>query len=218
MSVSPRSNSAPQIAVVDYDIGNLHSVCKGLEFAGAAPIVTDDPQVMAQADGLLLPGVGAFDPAIRHLRDRDLIEPLRAIAASGKPFLGICLGMQIMVDGSDEGEEPGLGIIPGWVRQFRSEPEIRIPQMGWNTLELTQSDCPLWQQLPREPWMYFVHSYYVEPVDGAVNAAIVTHGSQSVSAALCQGSVMATQFHPEKSSRDGLAVLANFVGYVAARG
>ncbi len=207
----------PRIAVVDYDIGNLHSVCKGLEFAGAEPIVTDDPLVMAQADGLLLPGVGAFDPAIRHLRDRQLIEPLQAIAASGKPFLGICLGMQIMVDGSDEGEEPGLGIIPGWVRLFRSEPDIRVPQMGWNTLELTQSDCPLWQQLPTEPWMYFVHSYYVEPADVGVNAAIVTHGSQRVSAALRSGSVMATQFHPEKSSRDGLAVLANFVGYVAAR-
>jgi imidazole glycerol-phosphate synthase subunit HisH len=215
MSVPPRQ--PPTIAVVDYDIGNLHSACKGLEFAGAIPIVTDDPQVMAQADGLLLPGVGAFDPAIRHLRDRDLIEPLRAIAASGKPFLGICLGMQIMVDGSDEGEEPGLGIIPGRVRLFRSEPEIRVPQMGWNTLELTQADCPLWQQLPAQPWMYFVHSYYVEPIDGAVNAAIVTHGSQRVSAALRQGSVMATQFHPEKSSRDGLAVLANFVDYVAAR-
>lgn len=215
--MSAAAPSPIRIAVVDYDIGNLHSACKGLEFAGAEPIITDNPTVMAEADGVVLPGVGAFDPAICHLRDRNLIEPLRAIAASGKPFLGICLGMQIMVDGSDEGKEPGLGIIPGWVHQFRPEPEIRIPQMGWNTLELTQPDCPLWQQLPAEPWMYFVHSYYVEPTDPTVTAAIVRHGSQRVSAALCQNSVMATQFHPEKSSREGLAVLANFVDYVASR-
>ncbi len=205
----------PTIAVVDYDMGNLHSACKGLEMAGAQTQITDDPAVLAQADGVVLPGVGAFDPAIQHLRDRQLIEPLRHIARMGKPFLGICLGMQILFDGSEEGKEPGLGIVPGWVRRFRSEPGLTIPHMGWNPLTLTQPDCALWGALPAEPWMYFVHSFYVEPKDGAVNAATVTHGSQTVTAAIAQQNLMATQFHPEKSSQAGLQILANFVAIAA---
>ena len=202
------------IAVVDYDMGNLHSACKGLEKAGATPQVTDSVKVMEQADAVVLPGVGSFDPAIQHLRSRDLIYPIQDIIASGKPFLGICLGLQILLDGSEEGHEPGLGIIPGMVRRFRPEPRLTIPHMGWNQLQLTQIDLALWQQLPADPWMYFVHSFYAAPLDSAMNAATITHGSQTVTAAIAHQNLMATQFHPEKSSDAGLQVLSNFVAFV----
>lgn len=205
------------IAVVDYDMGNLHSACKGLENAGATPRVTDSVAEMEQADAVVLPGVGAFDPAMQHLRSRDLVQPLKDIIASGKPFLGICLGLQILFEGSEEGQEPGLGVVPGLVRRFRPEPEITIPHMGWNQLTLTQPSLPLWNKLPAAPWVYFVHSYYADPADPSVNAATITHGTQTVTAAIAQNNLMATQFHPEKSSANGLQLLANFVELVQAR-
>jgi imidazole glycerol-phosphate synthase subunit HisH len=203
------------IAVVDYDMGNLHSACKGLQNAGAITKITDSYADMMAADAVVLPGVGAFDPAIQHLRSRDLIQPLRDIIASGKPFLGICLGLQILLEGSEEGRESGLGVVPGVVRRFRPEPQLTIPHMGWNRLQLSQPDLPLWQNLPSNPWMYFVHSFYAAPTDAKVNAATITHGSQTVTAAIHtthnNTCLMATQFHPEKSSQDGLQILANFV-------
>ncbi len=205
------------IAVVDYDMGNLHSVCKGLEQAGGKPIVTDDPAEIEKADAVVLPGVGAFDPAIQHLRSRGLGAPIQEAIAAGKPFLGICLGLQILFDGSEEGQEPGLGIIPGMVRRFRSEPGLTIPHMGWNQLQLTQPNVPLWEKLAEHPWVYFVHSYYVDPEDPRVCAAMVTHGSQSVTAAIARGNLTAVQFHPEKSSQAGLQMLANFVHQVEAK-
>ncbi|MEQ9233907.1 imidazole glycerol phosphate synthase subunit HisH [Coleofasciculus sp. E2-BRE-01] len=201
----------PIIAVVDYDMGNLHSACKGLENAGATTKITDVSAEIEQADAVVLPGVGSFDPAVQHLRSRGLEEPIKRVIASGKPFLGICLGLQILFEGSEEGKEPGLGIIPGKVRRFQPEPDIRIPHMGWNHLEFTQPDCPLWMQLSENPQVYFVHSYYVEPVDPTIRAATVTHGSQQVTAAIARDNMMAVQFHPEKSSTAGLQILSNFV-------
>jgi glutamine amidotransferase len=202
------------IAVIDYDMGNLHSACKGLEKAGATPKVTDSPKDIERADALVLPGVGAFDPAVQHLRSRHLEEPIKAAIASGKPFLGICLGLQILFDGSEEGTEPGLGIIGGMVRRFRSEPGLTIPHMGWNRLQLTQPNHPVWQGLPENPYVYFVHSYYVDPIDPNVRAAMVTHGSQTVTAAIARDNLVAVQFHPEKSSDNGLKILSNFVAQV----
>ncbi len=202
------------IAVVDYDMGNLHSVCKGLENAGATPKITDSPAEILAADAVLLPGVGSFDPAMQHLRSRDLELPVKDAIASGKPFLGICLGLQILFDGSEEGKEPGLGVIPGMVRRFKSEPGLTIPHMGWNQLELTQPNLPLWGNLPQNPWVYFVHSYYVDPIDPTVKAATVTHGSQNVTAAIGKNNLMAVQFHPEKSSAAGLKMLENFVEFL----
>jgi imidazole glycerol-phosphate synthase subunit HisH len=155
----------PVIAVIDYDMGNLHSACKGLENAGATPQITDSAAVIAQADAVVLPGVGSFDPAMQHLRARHLEDPIKAAIASGKPFLGICLGLQILFDASAEGTEPGLGIIPGTVKRFQPEPDITIPHMGWNQLDLIQRQIPLWENLPDRPWLYFVHSYYVDPLD-----------------------------------------------------
>ncbi|MEM7716379.1 MAG: imidazole glycerol phosphate synthase subunit HisH [Cyanobacteria bacterium P01_A01_bin.68] len=202
------------IAVIDYDMGNLHSVCKALEKAGATPKVTSSPKDLEKAMAIVLPGVGAFDPAMQSLRARGLIEPIKSIIYSGKPFLGICLGMQILFESSEEGVENGLGIIPGKVRRFRPSQEIRIPHMGWNQLEITQARSLLWEHLPPQPWVYFVHSFYVDPVEKKVNAATVTHGSQTVTAAVAYDNVTAVQFHPEKSSNVGLQILSNFVSQV----
>ncbi len=205
------------IAVVDYDMGNLHSVCKGLEKAGATPKVTDSAKELERADAIVLPGVGAFDPAVQHLRSRNLEAPIKTAITSGKPFLGICLGLQILFESSEEGCEPGLGIIKGKVRRFRPEPGITIPHMGWNQLELTQPKCLLWEYLAPQPWVYFVHSYYVDPADLEVRAANVTHGNQTVTAAIAYENLMAVQFHPEKSSNIGLQILSNFVAQVRDR-
>jgi imidazole glycerol-phosphate synthase subunit HisH len=202
------------IAVIDYDMGNLHSACKGLEQAGATPCVTDHFKDLEQADAVVLPGVGAFDPAMQHIRSRDLVQPIRDIIASGKPFLGICLGLQILFEGSEEGTEDGIGAVSGIVRRFRPEPGLTIPHMGWNQLQLTQPENPLWQQLPSTAWAYFVHSFYADPIDSTINVAVVTHGSQTVTAAITRGNLMATQFHPEKSSTAGLQILSNFVNCV----
>lgn len=204
----------PIIAVVDYDMGNLHSACKGLEKAGATTIVTDSPADIERADAVVLPGVGSFDPAMQHLRSRKLEAPIKQAINSGKPFLGICLGLQILFDSSEEGTEPGLGIISGTVRRFCPEPDITIPHMGWNELELTQPNSLLWQNLAPKSLVYFVHSYYVDPVDPNIRAATVTHGSQTVTAAVARDNLMAVQFHPEKSSTTGLQILSNFVAQV----
>ena len=204
----------PVIAVVDYEMGNLHSVCKGLEKAGATPNVTYSPKELEQADAIVLPGVGAFDPAVQHLRSRGLEQPIKEAIASGKPFLGICLGLQILFESSAEGTQPGLGIVKGKVRRFRSEPDITIPHMGWNQLEVTQPKSILWEHLPSDPWVYFVHSYYVDPIDPLIRAATVTHGTQTVTAAIAHENLMAVQFHPEKSSNIGLQILSNFVAQV----
>ncbi|UKO99757.1 imidazole glycerol phosphate synthase subunit HisH [Nostoc sp. UHCC 0870] len=204
----------PVIAVVDYDMGNLHSVCKGLEKAGATPKITHSPKELAQADAVVLPGVGAFDPAMQHIRERDLEQPIKDTIASGKPFLGICLGLQILFESSAEGTQPGLGIVKGKVRRFVHEPGITIPHMGWNQLQLTQPKSILWEHLPHDPWVYFVHSYYVDPIEAQIRAATVTHGTQTITAAIAHENLMAVQFHPEKSSNIGLQILSNFVSQV----
>lgn len=199
------------IAVIDYEMGNLHSACKGLEKAGAIPKITNSPLDIANADGVVLPGVGSFDPAMQHLKERDLVEPIKQAIKSGKPFLGICLGLQILFEASEEGKEEGLGIIKGKVKRFQSEPNLTIPHMGWNTLDFSQNNHSLWKNLPLSPYLYFVHSYYVDPIDFSVISGQVTHGSQKVTAAIAKDNLMAVQFHPEKSSDYGLQILTNFV-------
>jgi imidazole glycerol-phosphate synthase subunit HisH len=202
------------VAVIDYDMGNLHSACKGLEKAGAVPKITYSPEEILAADAVVLPGVGAFDPAMQHIRARNLEPVIKEAIASTKPFLGICVGLQLLFDGSEEGNEKGLGVIPGMVRRFKSEANIAIPQMGWNQLELIQNKLSLWDSLPADPYLYFVHSFYVDPVDKSINAAMVTHGTQTVSAAIANDNLMAVQFHPEKSSDNGLQILSNFITLV----
>lgn len=206
-----------KIAVIDYDAGNLHSACKAIEKAGAIPHVTDSAQELAQADGVVLPGVGAWDPTLRGIRERHLEAPIKQVIASGTPFLGICMGLQALFESGEEGQDPGLGIVPGVVRRFRPEPGITIPNMGWHQLQFAQKDCDLWQQLPEQPWLYFVHSYYVDPVDTQVRSGLITHGSQTVTVAIAQDNLMGVQFHPEKSAESGLQILANFVQIVTNR-
>lgn len=202
------------IAVIDYDMGNLHSACKGLEQAGVTPQITDQAEDILAADGVVLPGVGSFDPAVKHLRSRQLVEPIRQVIASGKPFLGICVGLQVLFEASEEGVEPGLGIFSGTIRKFRPEPGLTIPHMGWNQLQLRSHPSPLWDGIRDGDWVYFVHSYYAEPTDPSQISATVTHGSQQVTAAVSRDNLMAVQFHPEKSSTIGLKLLANFVQMV----
>lgn len=206
--------SAPAIAILDYDMGNLHSVSKALDVVGARPLVSDRPSEIFAADAVVLPGVGAFDPAMTHLHERELVPVIQQVIQQGMPFLGICLGLQVLFEWSEEGTKPGLGIFAGKVKRFQSEPGLTIPHMGWNQLTLTQSTCPLWQDLPPTPWVYFVHSYFVAPDDPEIVAATVRHGQQTVTAAIARNNVFACQFHPEKSAKIGLQLLRNFVSLV----
>jgi glutamine amidotransferase len=199
------------IAVIDYDMGNLHSVCKGLEISGARAVVTNNPTQILQAQAVVLPGVGSFDPAMEKLNSLGLVQVIKEVVAGDKPLLGICLGLQLLFESSQEGKKPGLGLLAGEVRRFQSQPGLTIPHMGWNQLELTQPEHPLWQNIEDPSYVYFVHSYYVAPSNLEVNAAMVTHGEQRVCAAIAQDNLMAVQFHPEKSSKTGLKILSNFV-------
>ncbi|MFN3926070.1 MAG: imidazole glycerol phosphate synthase subunit HisH [Pseudanabaenaceae cyanobacterium] len=201
----------PTIAVIDYDCGNLHSVCKGIEAVGGRAIITHERRQILTADGIVLPGVGAFDPAVHKLRQAGLDMVIKEAIAQGQPLLGICLGLQVLFESSAEGQTAGLGIVAGRVERLRTEPDVAIPHMGWNQLAFTQVNCPLWQGLASGAWVYFVHSYYGQPRDPAVVSAVTTYGSQTVPVAIAKNKVMAVQFHPEKSGQNGLQILANFI-------
>lgn len=202
------------IGIIDYGMGNLHSVQKGFEMVGADVAIVSDAAGIAAADKVVLPGVGAFRDAISTLRDKGLVEPIQQAVDDGKWFLGICLGLQLLFDVSyEDGEYAGLGIIPGKVVKFDfagrpDEKELKIPHMGWNALQFKQ-DIPLYRDIDAGSYVYFVHSYYVAPNDTAVAATTTEHGVAFVSS-IARDNVMATQFHPEKSQRVGLTMLKNF--------
>jgi len=200
------SLGSPRLAVLDYGIGNLRSAQKALEHVGASATLTADPSVIEAADAVVLPGVGAFGRCREALAETGLDRVALDAVASGRPFLGICIGMQLLYDESEEspGVE-GLGVLPGVVRRLPAE--VKHPQMQWNRLDIT-GNSPLFDGLGERPWMYFVHSFAAEATDDVI--ATVDYGGP-VTAAAQRGSVMATQFHPEKSGRGGLAVLENFV-------
>ena len=199
----------PLIAVLDYGIGNLHSAQKALEHEGADARLTADPEVIAEADGVVLPGVGAFGACMDALRSADLDEPARAAASSGRPFLGICVGMQMLFTKSEENPDAaGLDLIPGTVTWIPPGP--KIPQMQWNRLDLIHRDDPMLAGLGDDAFVYFVHSLHGVPDDPAVVAATVEYGT-TINAAFRRDNVFAVQFHPEKSSRPGLRLLRNFV-------
>ncbi len=205
--------STPRIAVVDYGIGNLRSAEKALQHLGADAALTSAPEDVAAADAVVLPGVGAFGACMRALRDSGLEAVTRDAAAGGRPFLGICIGMQMLFEGSDETPEvPGLGVVGGRVTLLPHTE--RLPQIGWNTLDITPSSR-LCAQLPDPAWLYFVHSYAPDPNDDGVVAAWCVYGRR-FAAAIEAGSVWATQFHPEKSGAVGLRLLSNFVEAAAA--
>ncbi len=203
--------SAPLVAVLDYGIGNLRSAEKALEHCGADARLTADHDLIAAADAVVLPGVGAFGACMDALRAADLEGAALAAAASGRPFLGICVGMQMLFDGSEENPSArGLGVIAGTVRWLPAV--LPRPQMQWNQLTVApqHADDPMFDGIGDLPWMYFVHSLHGVPTDPGVVAATCEY-DVTVNAAFRQGNVFAAQFHPEKSGHDGLALLANFV-------
>ena len=201
------------IAIVDYGMGNLRSAQKGLEKAGYEALITDDSKAIAEARGVVLPGVGAFKDCYDGLRDHGLVDPILEAAHSGRPFLGICVGMQLMFESSEEGEGvAGLGIFKGRVVRFPDgrATGLKVPHMGWNRLSLRQNAaCPLLKGFSPEPCVYFVHSYYPVPEDPDIVLAEAEHGVRF--AAMCgRDNVYAVQFHPEKSQHEGIGLLRAF--------
>jgi len=195
------------IAVLDYGIGNLRSAEKALQHVGVDAALTTDPAVARRAAGVVLPGVGAFGRCMEQLRESGLEPVVHEAVESGKPFLGICVGMQMLFDSSEEAPGcKGLGIFPGEVRRLVTTE--RLPHMGWNTLTIRHGSI-LFEGIDDGSWLYFVHSYAPVPADGALVAATTDYGGEVV-AAVEQGHVWATQFHPEKSAAKGLRLLKNF--------
>ncbi len=197
------------IVIVNYGMGNLRSVQKALERCGTAAAISDKPDEVAAADRLILPGVGAFRDAIERLHSAALVEPVLEHIRAGKPFLGICLGLQLLFTKSyEDGEHTGLNVLQGEVVRFDVPPGFKVPHMGWNAVRLVRPD-PLWQGLPNPCHMYFVHSYFVRPVDPKVVVGEADYPTP-FAAAVRQENVFAVQFHPEKSQKHGLALLHNF--------
>ena len=206
-------SNRPLIAVLDYGIGNLHSAHKAIEHRGADARLTADAGLIADADGVVLPGVGAFGACMAALRAAGLEQPALDAVASGRPFLGICVGMQMLFSRSEEavGAE-GLGVIPGTIRWI--PPDVKRPQMQWNQLVIRHHDDPMFAGIGQPAWMYFLHSLHGVPDDPSTVAATCEYGT-TLNAAFRKDNVFAVQFHPEKSSHSGLALLGNFVRITA---
>lgn len=200
------------IAIVDYGMANLRSVQKAFEQVGHSAEITADPNRVREAAKVVLPGVGAFRDAIARIRETNLATALIDHINAGRLFLGICLGFQMLFTRDyEDGVHAGLGLFRGDVIRFPAVPGLKVPHMGWNTLKLTQPNCPLFAGLPTDPAVYFVHSYYPVPEDKGVTAATADY-PEPFTAAIWRDNVFATQFHPEKSQRIGLQMLKNFAG------
>jgi glutamine amidotransferase len=197
------------IAIIDYGMGNLRSVQKGFEKVGHQALVTSDPAEVRKAEKIVLPGVGAFEDAIAELKRKELVRPVLEAIDAGKPFLGICLGLQLLFEKSYEnGVHEGLGVLKGDVVRFELPEEFSIPHMGWNQLQIRRP-APVLSGLAEGTYVYFVHSYYVVPKDAEVIATETDYGGPFCSS-IWRGNVFATQFHPEKSQEEGLKMLRNF--------
>ncbi|PKM83315.1 MAG: imidazole glycerol phosphate synthase subunit HisH [Firmicutes bacterium HGW-Firmicutes-14] len=195
------------IAIINYGMGNLRSVQKGFERVGFEARVTEDPEEVRMADKVVLPGVGAFGDAVKNLAEAGMLEVIDETVKSGKPFLGICLGLQLMFETSEEGGfHRGLGIFPGHVRLL--PPGLKVPHMGWNQIEV-QKEVPILKDIPDESSFYFVHSFYVDPAEPDIITTLTEYGIRFTSIA-SSGNVFGIQFHPEKSSSLGLRILKNF--------
>jgi glutamine amidotransferase len=207
---------AARIAIINTRAANLHSVQKALEKVGASAEITSDPAVISNAAGVVLPGVGASDAVMRAINTQGFAEPIKQYAKSGRPLLCICVGMQVLFEGSDEGEVPGLGIMKGRVKRFPSDlsengKRLKIPHMGWNSVNFTEQAYTdsVFADIPQDSYFYFVHSYRCLPDDPSVVAGTTQYGGE-VCAAVMQGELAATQFHPEKSGDIGLEIYKNF--------
>jgi glutamine amidotransferase len=205
-----------RLGLIDYGMGNLHSVQRALERLGAEVEPVHHASAIPACDALVLPGVGAFDPAMERLRSAGLEKPLQASCAAGRPLLGICLGLQLLFEASDEGQAAGLGLLPGRVRALPRHPGHPIPHMGWAPL-LPAAPSPLLPTGEPPAWVYFVHSYAADPRDPALITAWVDWAGTPVTAAVWQGVIAACQFHPEKSGPVGEAMLRRWLDWVASR-
>jgi glutamine amidotransferase len=199
------------IAIIDYGAGNIRSIEKALEHVGARVQVTDDPAMVAEAQAVVLPGVGSGGAAMARMKERGLDDAIRQATQQGKPFLGICLGMQLLADHHAEGEVDGLGLFRGEVRRIPHGP--KIPHMGWNQVTPVRAGLPIFASVPQDAYFYFAHSYYVEPQNQQGVAATTDYGSPYCSVIVTER-VWGTQFHPEKSGSVGLQLLRNFVKWV----
>ena len=200
------------IALLDYGSGNLRSVHKALLKVGADVRLAQRPAEMRDAAAIVLPGVGAFDDCINALRKQELLEASRDFIKTGKPFLGICVGYQALFERSEEFNScaAGLGVFGGSVVRFAQKPGLKIPQIAWNQIEITRSDCPLYRGMKSGSYVYFVHSFYPQPTDKSIVATTTDYGGNFASS-VWKDNVYATQFHPEKSQGVGLQLLKNFV-------
>ena len=196
------------IAVIDYQMGNLRSVQKGFEKVGHPATITSDPAVLADAEKVVLPGVGAMADAMKELKRRDLIGPIHAAIDSGKPFLGICLGLQLLMDRTEEGDAPCLGVVKGNAKLL--PPGLKVPHMGWNNVKFN-GQHPVLAGIPQDSYFYFVHSYYAAPVDLSGVGGTTEYGIPFCSI-YAKDNLVATQFHPEKSGPAGLRFYKNFIG------
>ena len=200
------------LAIIDYGVGNLFSVEKALAALGADAKITSDARTIAAADKIVLPGVGAFGDCMENLTATGLIPTIKDFVKTGKPMLGICVGLQILFEGSEESiGVAGLGLLKGKVRRIQA-PGLKVPHMGWNSLTIKSPRQPLdlFQGLSEKPYVYFVHSYHAVPQDSSIVTATTEYGSE-LTAAVAKGNIQATQFHPEKSGDVGLAILKNFI-------
>ena len=198
------------ISIIDYDAGNIKSVEKALQYLGAEAVVTRDPETILSSDGVILPGVGAFGDAMGRLRSYGLEEVLQDVTKRGIPFLGICLGLQLLFEDSEESPGvKGLGILKGHIRRIPSDGGLKVPQIGWNSLSFPKKGT-LFEGIPEGSFVYFVHSYYLQAEDPGIVVATTEYGV-TIHAAVEQGNVFAMQYHPEKSSDNGLTMLRNFV-------
>ena len=211
---------SPNIAIIDYDAGNIRSVQKALEECGASARITADSEDIIAADGVVFPGQGACDSSMRSIRERGLFDVIRRSIDSGKPFLGVCLGLQLLLESSEEGDEPCLAILKG--RTKRLPPErtehrgLKIPHMGWNSVSLSVQH-PVFEGIPDDSHFYFVHSYYADPEDKDIVAGVTNYGIDFCSA-VAWDNIAAVQFHPEKSGAVGLRMYSNFLSLVEATG
>ncbi len=200
------------IAIIDYGMGNLRSVQKALENVGAQAVVTQDHSVIARAKKVVLPGVGAIRPAMERLDELDLIEPIKSVIKKGTPFLGICLGLQLLFEKSFEGGEiEGLGVLPGSVTMFRGE-GLKVPHMGWNQLKI-RDDCRMYDNVANGSNVYFCHSYFVRLMGDSQDdriASLTDYNGFLFVSSVCRDNLWAVQFHPEKSQKIGLKILENF--------
>ena len=202
-----------KLVIIDYDSGNLRSVTRALESQGATPVVSGDPGLIRGADAVVLPGVGSAPAAMTALEQRGLVEPLVSFAASGKPFLGVCLGLQLLLERTEEGDSPCLGVLRGQVRRLPDQPELKIPHMGWNSVKFNGRH-PAFRGISQNSYFYFVHSYYADPADKA-GVLGATEYSLPFCSIYAKGNLVATQFHPEKSGPAGLRIYRNFVAMAA---